>query len=130
MDITDIAKEIRPLIDDLAGEIFKSHHAVLVSEPITYIVPAVWGAKKDGTLTRTQEEIHGKVNPVVREIYESFGFSGLTEPQEFAVLYLVRGLVISKITYMIEALKARQNRGIYVAPQAEAPSRAQRAGKA
>lgn len=106
-DVLKIARMVGPLIDGAANDIFMSHKMKLLSEPITYIVPAVWGAKKDGELSATQKEINRQVSPLVRQILEQFEFEGLTNSQEFAVEFLVRGLIISKTTYMIEAVKGR-----------------------
>lgn len=36
----------------------------IIKMPITYIVPAIWGAKKDGELTAAQKEINEQVAPL------------------------------------------------------------------
>ncbi|MBW1741182.1 MAG: hypothetical protein JRJ42_08630 [Deltaproteobacteria bacterium] len=100
-----IIKVIGPLIDRTANRIFTLYKTRLLTEPITYIVPAVWGAKKDGELTVTQKEIYKQVAPVIKEIFDAFQFKALNDAQAFAVGFLIRGLIISKITYMIELIK-------------------------
>jgi hypothetical protein len=106
-DLMEIAKVIGPLIDDAAKEIFASYQMKLLTEPLTYIIPAVWGAKKDGELTPTQKEISRQIVPVIEQIIQSLRFKELTGAQEFAIGFLVRGLIISKTTYMIEVVKNR-----------------------
>ena len=77
----------------------------LLTEPLTYVVPAVWGAKKDGELTATQKEINRQIVPAIEQILESLQFKDMPGAQKFAIGFLVRGLIISKIAYMMETLK-------------------------
>jgi hypothetical protein len=104
-NVTDIAKTIGPLLDDLANNIFLKYRDTLIAEPITYIVPAVWGAAKDANLSDEQKDINLRVVPVVQQVFEILHIENLSEAQTFALGFIVRGLIISKITYMIEALK-------------------------
>lgn len=104
-----IAKIIGPMLDNITDDIFSSYVTELLAESPTYIVPAVWGAKKDGELTAYQREMNEKIAPVINEIIEKFEFRGLRNDQAFAIGYLIRGLFISKITYMIEVLKNKSN---------------------
>jgi hypothetical protein len=106
-DILAIAKIIGPLIDDAVNQIFTRHQLILLQTPVTYIVPAVWGAQKDGEPDATQMEINRQVEPVISEIFEMLATKHLDTTQEFAIGFLVRGLFISKIAYMIEVLKNR-----------------------
>jgi len=106
-DIMQIADIIGPLIEKAVWDIFVGYRAELLSEQITFVVPAIWGAKKDGELTSTQEAINEQVVPVIKRIFELLDIRGLDSSQEFALNYLIRGLIISKITYMIEAFRSR-----------------------
>lgn len=106
-DVMEITKVIGPLIEETASKIFASYNTELLAEPVTYIVPAVWGANKDGELTATQKEINQQVAPVIEKVFESLQLKGLSRSQEFSIRFLIRGLIISKILYMIEALKNR-----------------------
>ncbi len=106
-DVMKIARIIGPLVDKKVQEIFGEYKMKLLNEPITYIVPAVWGAKKDGELTATQKEINEQVVPVIIKIIESFQVRNLSGAQAFAIGFLTRGLIIAKITYMIEGVKNR-----------------------
>ncbi len=106
-----ITRIVEPLVDRNTHEILVSHNKELFTEPISYIVPAVWGAKKDGKLTASQQEIHKKMAPVINEILELLELGEAGAPQKFAIGFIIRGYIISKITYMIEMVK---NRGINV----------------
>jgi len=93
------------LIDQTAIDIFISHREKLINEPITYIVPAVWGAKKDSDLTGSQRQMNEKTNPAITRIIDSLRVENLSRAQKFAIGSLLRSLIISKVTYMIEAYK-------------------------
>lgn len=108
-NVMEISNVIGPLIDKVVWEVFVAHREELLAEPITYIVPAVWGAKKDGELTANQKRINEKVAPVVEEIFRLLKMTDLDSSQEFALNYLVRGIIVSKMTYMIEAFRNRLN---------------------
>ena len=104
--------KIKEIIDKTTDTIFNSYREKLLTEPITYIVPAVWGEKKDGKLTVTQEEINRKIVPMIRNIMAIFELEDINKAQRFAIGYLIRGLVTSKITYMIEASRNRADERI------------------
>jgi hypothetical protein len=108
-DMLEIARKIGPLIDEVTNQIFMDHRETLVKEPITYIVPAVWGAIKDGKLTRAQKEINQRFAPVVREVMSLLVPESASPSQRYAISYILRGLMISKITFMVEGLKNRMN---------------------
>ncbi len=106
-DVLKIATIIGPTIDKIVVEVFAAYRKELLAEPITYIVPAVWGAKKDGELTTTQKEMNEQIAPVIEEILGEFHSEDISVPQEFAIGFLIRGLIISRITYMIEGTNNR-----------------------
>jgi hypothetical protein len=101
------ANTVSARIDKMAWDVFSSFRMELLAEPITYIVPAIWGAKKDGELTPLQKKIHGRVNGQIDEIFDTLQIKDLTDSQEYAVKYLIRDLVISKIAYMIESFRVK-----------------------
>jgi SOS response regulatory protein OraA/RecX len=104
-DIMGIANVIGPLLDGIVHEIFIDYRKELLSEPIIYIVHAVWGAKKEGELTPSQKEINARVIPVINKVFDSLQMENLRDDQEFALYFLIRGSIISKMTYMIEAFR-------------------------
>jgi len=97
------------IIDNTANEIFLAYKKNLLLEPITYIIPAIWGEIKEGNLTSAQQEITAKIEPVISRIMHLFEFENLNKAQKFAVGYLIRGLIISKITTMIESLRNQKD---------------------
>ena len=101
-DITRLGKSMGDRVDRLAHEIFVSHRSVLFFEHATFIVPAVWGAKKEGILTSVQKDINGRVEPVIRELMMDLDLEEPSDAQKFAVEFMIRGLLITKITYMLE----------------------------
>jgi len=104
-DVVTFAKAIESLIDEISLDIFREYKATLLAEPNTYIVPAVWGAMKEKELTGEQKDIHARIAPAIREILDLLLHESQTAPQKFALGYLVRGLFISKIIYMVEFYK-------------------------
>jgi len=105
---TALASQISPLLDELNQRVFWEHQESLLREPIDFVVPAVWGASKDGPLSPEQREIHQKVLPFIQKAFRIMSLSGLSEPQRFAVDFLLRGLIINRLTYTI---MAAHNRG-------------------
>lgn len=115
-DLLRITKVIGPLIERVSEEMFSSNREELLGNETSYVVPAVWGAKKDGELTTAQREMHGKFAPVLEKILQSLELRDVSGAQKFAFGYLIRGYVISKITYMIEmAKKGGSDKGVYSA---------------
>ena len=106
-DIMQIADIIGPMIEKAVWDIFVSYRVELLSEEITFVIPAIWGAKKDGELTATQKAINEQISPVISRIFELLDIRDLNSSQEFALNYIVRGLIVSKITYMIEAFRSK-----------------------
>jgi hypothetical protein len=106
-DIMQIADIIGPMIEKAVWDIFVGYRVELLSEEITFIIPAIWGAKKDGELTATQKAINEKIAPVINRIFELLDIRDMDSSQEFALNYLIRGLIVSKITYMVEAFRSR-----------------------
>ena len=104
-DFMGITRAIRPIIIMTAQEIFLSYRLKLLTEPIDYIVPAIWGAKKDGKLDSTQKEIAQKVVNVVEELFEILDLKDLNRAQELAIGFLIRSLFIAKISYFINGVK-------------------------
>jgi hypothetical protein len=114
-DLAKISKIIAPLIDKTANDIFRSHCNELLEKPITYIIPAIWGKDVNGQLTLTQKKINEIIVPVMERILGLFKFNNSSGEQEFAFEYLLRGLFVSKITFMIELMKNIDSKAIAAA---------------
>jgi hypothetical protein len=104
-DLLEIAGEMGPLIDKLVMDLFLAHSRKLMTEPITYIVAAVWGATKGGVLDETQLEMHRLILPTVNKIFALLDLREISGEQSFAIGFLIRGYIISKVTYMIESFR-------------------------
>ena len=109
VDSLTIAAKISPLLDQITLDVFSAHQKSLLAEPINFIVPAVWGASEAAPLTEEQKEIHSRVMPVIREVFSVMHLTGLDPAQVFAIDFLLRGLIINRITFTIEAAR---NRGL------------------
>jgi hypothetical protein len=98
---------IRNLMDKATYEVFAQYRDVLLRKPVTYVVPAVWGVNGSPPLDSLQREMNEKIAPVVDEVMESLQLEGLDQAQEFALHYLVRGYMVLRLVYMIEAFRGR-----------------------
>ncbi len=67
------------------------------------------GRKIFPELTVVQKKINERIVPVVAEIFKALRIKKMDDSQEFALNFLIRGLIIAKITYMIEAFRSRLN---------------------
>jgi len=99
---------IKQIIDETTDTIFSIHKKDLLTNPITYIIPAVWGRVKKGDLNPKQKNIFLSIETMVRNVIEIMEFDELTDSQRFSIEYLIRGLVISKITYLIASSKTNE----------------------
>ena len=99
---------IKEIIDKTTTILFTSYKTTLLCEPMTYIISAVWGKTEHGTLTADQKEIHANISIIINDIVEILEIDMINDTQKFAIEYLIRGLIISKVTYLIEAFKNRQ----------------------
>ncbi|ADK86216.1 hypothetical protein Deba_2863 [Desulfarculus baarsii DSM 2075] len=99
------AKAIEPLVDKLCQDIVRAHRDALLAHEVTYVVPAVWGVSPQGPLNDEQKAIHAKVAQVVDQVMAIIDMRRAQPAQEYAVAYLLRGLIISKVAFQIEGLK-------------------------
>jgi len=99
------AKAIEPLVDKLCQDIVRAHRNSLLTHEVTYVVPAVWGVSPQGPLNEEQKAIHAMVVQVVDKVMAIIDMRQAQPAQEYAVAYLLRGLIISKVAFQIEGLK-------------------------
>jgi hypothetical protein len=104
-DLIQIANTIGPMIYKETQKIFELFAAELINEPITYIIPAIWGAKKDGELTPVQQRISRAVAPVINNALAVLHTERLNSAQQFAVGYLIRELMIALVSMMVQYLQ-------------------------
>jgi hypothetical protein len=108
-DVTLTGALIGNLLDKATYEVFAPNKSLLLRKPITYVVPAVWGVSGSSPLDSVQREMNQKIAPVVDEVMESLQLAGLNPAQEFALQYLIRGYMVSKIAFMIESFKGHSS---------------------
>lgn len=105
MEIMRITRIIAPLLDDLTNSLFRDHNTLLLSKPLDYIVPAVWGAKMDGDLDADQIRLHTCIQPVVEQVMEALALASADDAQQYAIRYIVRGYIISRIIFSVAELR-------------------------
>ena len=103
---------IKEIIDETTDTIFSLHKNDLLTNPITYIIPAVWGRIRKGDLNPKQKNIFSSIESMVSDVIEIMEFDDLTDSQRFSIEYLIRGLVISKITYLVASSRTSDKDGI------------------
>jgi len=108
-DVMEVPRLLEALINRAALQIVENCKDKLMTEPATYIVPAVWGAIEKGEIDKDQKEIYRTIAPVVNEINSSLQTENLSASQRFTLEYLIKGLIISKVNFMMEVLKNRLN---------------------
>jgi len=108
-DVMEVPRLLEALINRAALQIVENCKDKLMTEPATYIVPAVWGAIEKGEIDKDQKEIYRTIAPVVNEINNSLQTENLSASQRFTLEYLIKGLIISKVNFMMEVLKNRLN---------------------
>jgi hypothetical protein len=97
-----LTRRFEKILQHTCMDVFSAYRTVLLAEPIVYIVDAVWGSQKWGELTSTQLEIFARVSPAVEQMQLVLESEKLDQEQTFVRGYLIRGLLITKIFYMIE----------------------------
>lgn len=98
--------KIKEIIDETTDCIFLLFKKELLSNHITYIIPAVWQKQRQDELNHDQRNIYRTIETMVADVLEIMEFDDLNEDQRFSIEYLIRGLVISKITYLIASSKS------------------------
>jgi len=104
-ELRALSKIIRTRIDNAAKSVVDKHKVSLLVESPSFIVPAVWGVKKDGRLDIVQELIYHEIEPVVTGVFDLLDINGINEKQQFAIIIMIRELLTTKIAHRVEILK-------------------------
>jgi hypothetical protein len=96
-ELRRITRIIRPLIARTARQIFLTFEDELLAGTIEYIVPAIWGARKEGELDDTQRAMYTHAQRMVTAAAGALRFASLDAAQRFYIQFLLRELLISKI---------------------------------
>jgi hypothetical protein len=104
----DVAGIIGYRFYQITQEIFMKYKDDLLAADITFIAPAVWGSQGQRELSALQKEIHARLVPFINdvtEIFEALQPNNLSKAQQYVTSYVIRELLISKLTYLIEMYK-------------------------
>ena len=107
-----LAKLIGPEVDRLANEIFLLYTRRRDLNPTTHIIAAVWGNKANETLDELQQYIVQKVTFKVQKILTLLTSEQTDPSQAFAMEFIVKGLLITKVLYMLEVLKSKMQKDL------------------
>ena len=97
-----IAKKIGPIIRKETERIFESHAVELLSNPETYIIPAIWGCGKNDELTPTQQQINQAVASIIKQIFDILQFYELNSAQQFQADCMIRNLLAELLRNKVE----------------------------
>ena len=102
----NFARPVWEVIEEAVNNVAVNYKTDLLSEPISYIVWAIWGQAENGEMDNVQESIFNCVQPAVVKAVSLLQIDGLKPHQSFAIEFVIRGLIISRIGYAMERLKS------------------------
>ena len=111
-DHLKLARVIGPQIDKLANDIFYIYSKSDTLRSEKYIIQAVWNDRKNGPLERVQCDISNIVESAIISVFNELSLNQLDASQRFAIEYMIKGLIITKVIYMIEVLRNRMTSSI------------------
>lgn len=98
----ELIQGLEKICENIAKHVFHEHSDLIVRNELQYIVASVWGISPEGELDAVQKKIHRNLSPRIYEALTLLGVQQMTAKQSFAVEYLIKGYVISKLSYMRE----------------------------
>ena len=102
------SKRVAVLINQVSMEIFRHYKEDLLAGGDDWIIPAVWGASLDGGLTPVQMEIHDFLESGLADVFALMDIKADTRDQKFSLEYVIRDLVATKVTCMLEIFKYKR----------------------
>lgn len=94
--------EMSSLINEAVNAVIMAYGNKLIGAPIEYIISAIWGGDGKNKPDRTQKEIHNYIDYSINRIVSLLELNKLTKEQIFAIEYLIRSLLVTRIGYAIE----------------------------
>lgn len=94
--------EVSALINEAVNAVIITHGHELIGANINYIIWAIWGSDNENKLDETQKQINDYIVPVLGKIVSLFKLNKPTKEQTFAIEYLIRSLLVTRIGYAIE----------------------------
>ncbi|MFZ5570279.1 MAG: hypothetical protein ACOZF0_07735 [Thermodesulfobacteriota bacterium] len=104
-EMSDIARRIAPVIDRMVSDLFRNYLDFLMTRPPGYIVTAVWANEDSVEMDPVTREISHMVGPTLQTVFSVLDMKKPSRSQVFGISYLVRGLIISKVAFVLEALR-------------------------
>jgi hypothetical protein len=108
----DISGVVNPAIENVCLNIFSDYRDILMNEDHEFVVHAVWGKGKEKELSDIQKSIHERALPVISSALRELKVEELGVSQRYAIGYILRGLIITKILFMVEMLKNKIRSGL------------------
>jgi len=102
MPMTSSFSELETVINKTAILLFSRYRSVLLQAHASYIVQAIWGKETQSVLDPTQTEIHKMLEPVIQGIIDEYSTNDEVAEQLSGFEYILRGLFLYKIAYMIQ----------------------------
>ena len=63
--------------------------------------------------------MHRQILPIVNKIHEVLELKDIEPPQEFAIGFLIRGYIISTVTYLVESLRNQADKPMNMDPKSK-----------
>ncbi|MCE5244608.1 MAG: hypothetical protein ABFD98_10210 [Syntrophobacteraceae bacterium] len=98
--IAEIPVLIGPIIDESIRQVFKISGHKFLADLVDGVVYTVWGCKTSNKKAYSQREISQVVVPLMEEIRGIFEVANLNSAQQFALDYLIRGFIMSRVLRM------------------------------
>lgn len=97
-----ITRIIRPMITKTTETVFFSYAGEIIKNGMEYIIPAIWGDRREQELDYVQEVIYAKVQSTVIKAIDALDIRSMDNEQRFCVEFLIRELLV----YRLVALRA------------------------
>ena len=77
----------------------------IYARPINYIAGAIWGPQEYQQLDSLQEEINATCRRLEKDIFDILQLQTVSPEQKYAIQFLIRELLLSKLGYSTELMK-------------------------
>ncbi|MFH2064651.1 MAG: hypothetical protein ABIK15_05595 [Pseudomonadota bacterium] len=110
---TQITKQLRAMISSTAVEVSQTFFQHLAAQESAYLAHAVWGGTENYVLDNTQLAIHLRMGNLKKEIMRIIDLENFSEVQGFAIGFLVKEMMINKITLLISIGKVHADKTLF-----------------
>ena len=97
-------KDIEYRMNTTALSLFERHRSKLLNNPPLYLVPAVWGetVETSSGLDAVQKDMHRVLASLLDELKDRFSQSSLDPHGSSGIEYLLKGLILYKMAYIVQ----------------------------